>query len=46
VEVNVCVAEGATGDGVAANADGGDRANSVEDLKEKGLCYVQVKITT
>jgi hypothetical protein len=36
---------GATGDGIAANADGGDRANSVEDLKEKGLCYVQVKIT-
>jgi len=36
---------GATGDGIAANADGGDRANSVDDLKEKGLCYVQVKIT-
>jgi len=45
VEVDVGVAEGAPGDGVAANADAGNRANSVEDVAEKSLCDLGVEIT-
>eukprot|EP00053_Salpingoeca_punica_P016475 m.155780 g.155780 ORF g.155780 m.155780 type:complete len:676 (+) comp16970_c2_seq3:460-2487(+) len=45
VEVDVGVAEGAAGDGVAADADRGDGANSgVEALEEHGLVDVRVQV--
>ena len=40
VVVDVAVAEGAAGDGVAADADGRDGADGVEDLEEKTLVGV------
>jgi hypothetical protein len=45
VEVDVGVAEGAAGDGVTADADGGDRPDSVEDLKEKALVDIDSKVS-
>ncbi|ROV94110.1 hypothetical protein VPNG_09340 [Cytospora leucostoma] len=37
VVVHVCVAQGATGDGITANTDGGDRADLGEELEEHGF---------
>jgi len=45
VEVDVGVAKRATSDGVAADANAGDRANSVEDVAEESLCDLSVEIT-
>jgi len=45
VEVDVGVAEGAPGDGVAADTDAGNRANSVEDVAEESLCDLSMEIT-
>ena len=44
VEVDVGVPEGAAGDGVAADADGGDGAYGVEDLKEEALVDIGGKV--
>lgn len=40
VEIDVGVAEGTTGQGVAADTDGGDRADLVEELEEDTLGHV------
>jgi len=44
VEVDVSVAEGAPGDGVTADTDGGNGSDSVENLEKKTLVNVRGEV--
>ena len=37
MEVDICISETGTGDGITTNSDAGDGSNTVEQLEEHGL---------
>jgi len=45
VEVDVSISEGAASGSVTANANGGNRADLVKDIKEKSLSDLAVQVT-
>lgn len=45
VEVHIGITKGAAGDGVAADADGGYRADRVEHLEQHGLVHGRIQLS-
>lgn len=45
VKVHIGIAKGAAGDSVAADADGGHRADRVEHLEQHGLVHGRIQLS-